>query len=128
MSHRRAFMVDSLPRLGPYSHACEVRGTVYLSGMVPVDTSTGAAIRDDVAEATRLIFRQAAKVLAAAGLGLEHVVKTTVYLADMADFPAMNGAYAEAFTEPYPARATLGVRELPGGFPVEIEFVAVRPE
>jgi 2-iminobutanoate/2-iminopropanoate deaminase len=112
----------------PYSQAvAAVPGeVVWVSGQVPVDPATGALGADDVAGQTRLCLRHVAAVLAAAGAGMGDVVKTTVYLTDLAgDFAPMNSAYAEAFAATAPARATVGVAALPLGARVEIEAVAV---
>lgn len=114
----------------PYSQAVAARPgeLVWVSGQVPVDPATGALAEGDVAAQTALALRHVAAVLAAAGCGLEHVVKTTVYLADLAgDFDAMNAAYAEGLGGAAPARATVGVAALPLGARVEIEAVAVVP-
>lgn len=114
----------------PYSQAVAAAAgeLVWVSGQVPVDPATGALVEGDVAAQTALVLRHLAAVLEAAGSGLEHVVKTTVYLADLSgDFAAMNAAYAEAFAGGAPARATVGVAALPLGARVEIEAVAVVP-
>ena len=115
----------------PYSQAVAASGgeIVWVSGQVPVDVATGALAAEDVAGQTAAALRNVAAILAAAGGGLRHVVKTTVFLTDLAaDFPAMNAAYAEAFGDGRPARATVGVAALPLGARVEIEAVAVIPE
>jgi 2-iminobutanoate/2-iminopropanoate deaminase len=113
----------------PYSQAVAASPgeLVYVSGQGAFEPSTGALVDGDVREQTALTLRNVAAVLAAAGAGLEHVVKTTVYLVDMDDFPAMNEVYARAFAGHAPARATVGVAALPLGARVEIEAVAVRP-
>ena len=113
----------------PYSQAVAATPgeIVFVSGQVPVDPGTGALIEDDVRLQTALVLRHVAAVLRAAGAGLEDVVKTTVFLVDMADFGAMNEVYAHAFAGHAPARATVGVAALPLGARVEIEAVAVVP-
>jgi 2-iminobutanoate/2-iminopropanoate deaminase len=113
----------------PYSQAVAATPgeIVFVSGQVPVDPGTGALIEDDVRLQTALVLRHVAAVLRAAGAGLEDVVKTTVFLLDMADFAAMNEVYAHAFAGHAPARATVGVAALPLGARVEIEAVAVVP-
>ena len=99
---------------------------VYVSGQLGIDPAEGTLVADDVSEQTALVIRHIAAVLAEAGGGLEDVVKTTVYLTDLAgDFPAMNEVYGHAFSGPAPARATVGVAALPLGARVEIEAVAV---
>lgn len=115
----------------PYSQAVAAEpGTlVFVSGQVPVDPGTGALVEADVAVQTALCLRHVAAVLAAANGNLGHVVKTTVYLTDLAgDFAAMNAVYGEAFRGHAPARATVGVAALPLGALVEIEAVAVIPD
>ena len=112
--------------VGPYSHAVVAADLLYLSGQTPIDPATGALVDGDVETQTRRVFANLAAVLSAAGLGLEDVVKCNVYLVDMADFAAMNAAYAQAFTEPFPARTTVAVAALPLGARVEIEAVAQR--
>lgn len=111
----------------PYSQAIIALGQrmVFVSGQVPLDPATGRLDGEDVATQTRRCLANIAAILGAAGATLGDVVKTTVYLMDMADFPVMNGAYAEAFGTHAPARATVGVSGLPVGARVEIEAVAV---
>lgn len=114
----------------PYSQGVAARPgeMVYVSGQVPVDPITGALAQGDVAAQTRLCMRHVAAVLAAAGAGLEQVVRTTIYLADLpGDFAAMNAAYGEALGGHAPARATVGVAALPLGARVEIDAIAVIP-
>ncbi len=113
--------------VGPYSHAAEQHGFVYLSGQTPVVPGTATLVAGGIAEQTRQCFANLAAVLSAAGLGFDDVVKCNVFLTDMADFAAMNAVYAEVFTEPYPARTTIGVAALPLGATVEIEMIAARP-
>ena len=113
--------------VGPYSHAVDADPFVFLSGQTPVDPVTGALVDGDVAAQTAQCLANLFAVLRAARLGPEHVQKCNVYLVDMADFAAMNGAYAAAFAVPYPARTTVGVAALPLGARVEIELVARRP-
>lgn len=116
--------------VGPYSHAVRAGGAgelLLLSGQTPIDPATGALVDGDVGTQTRRVFANLAAVLAAAGLTLDDVVKVNVYLTDMADFPAMNAAYAEAFSAPYPARTTVAVAGLPLGARVEIEATTQLP-
>ncbi len=112
--------------VGPYSHGVLSDGYVFLSGQTPIDSGTGALVDGTVDVQTRQCLANLAAVLAAGGLGFDDVVKCNVYLTDMADFPAMNTAYAEHFAEPYPARTTIGVVALPLGARVEIEMIARR--
>ena len=122
---RRAIVVPGLPKAGPYSHAVEAGGLVFLAGMIPIDES-GVVVKDDVRRGTALALDNVRKVLEAAGLGLDRVIKTTVFLRDMSDFAAMNEVYATYFTANEPARSTVEVKDLPAGAPVEIEVVAAR--
>ena len=112
--------------LGPYSHAVWAGDLLYLSGQTPVDPATGKLIDGDVDAQTRRAFRNLELVLLDAGLTLDDVIKCNVYLTNMADFPAMNGAYKACLGAPYPARTTVAVAGLPLGAQVEIELVARR--
>ncbi|MBO4417665.1 MAG: RidA family protein [Bacteroidales bacterium] len=113
--------------IGPYSQAIDSgTGLVFVSGQLPIDPATGAFPQGGVAEQTRQSLTNAKAILAAAGLGLENVVKTTVFLADMGDFAAMNGVYAQFFSAPFPARSAVAVKTLPKGALVEIECIAAK--
>ena len=113
--------------IGPYSQAIDSgTGLVFLSGQLPIDPATGAFPEGGIREQTRQSIRNAAAILAQAGLNLSDVVKTTVFLADMGDFAAMNEVYAEFFAAPYPARSAVAVKTLPKGALVEIECIAAR--
>lgn len=111
--------------IGPYSQAIDAGAFVYASGQLPVDAATGV-MPEGIKAQTEQSIANVKAVLAAAGLTLDNVVKTTVFLADMADFAAMNEVYATHFREPYPARSAVAVRELPKKALVEIEVVAAR--
>ena len=111
--------------IGPYSQAVRAGSTVYVSGQIPIDPATGAFAGEDIVTQTTQSLTNIRNILAAAGTDMSHVVKTTVLLADIADFAAMNEVYATFFTEPYPARAAFQVAALPKGALVEIEAVAV---
>ena len=112
--------------IGPYSQAIETETAVYVSGQIPLDPATGSLAEGGIKEQTDRAIKNVAAVLAGAGLGLGDVVKTTVLLADMGDFAAMNEVYARYFTEPFPARAAFEVSALPRGARVEIEAVATK--
>ena len=113
--------------IGPYSQAVDSgAGLVFVSGQLPIDPSTGAFPEGGVSEQTRQSLLNAQAILRAAGLGLADVVKTTVFLADMDDFAAMNAVYATFFSEPFPARSAVAVKTLPKGALVEIECIASR--
>lgn len=112
--------------IGPYSQAIEVNGFVYASGQLPIDPATGSFPEGGVQEQTRQSLENVKAILGEAGLTLANVVKTTVYLADMGDFAAMNGIYSEYFGEPYPARSAVAVKALPKGALVEVEVIAAR--
>ena len=113
--------------VGPYSHAVVHDGMVLCSGQTPLDPATGALVSGGVAEQTEQCFRNLFAVLADADLGAEDVLKVNVYLTDMDDFAAMNGAYETMFEQPSPARTTIGVAALPLGASVEIELLARTP-
>ncbi len=112
--------------IGPYSQAIEANGMLFCSGQIPINPATGAFVEGGIKEQTRQVFQNITQVLAAAGTDLSHVVKTTVFLSDMANFVAMNEVYAEFFTQPFPARSAVAVRELPKGALVEIEVLVVK--
>ena len=111
--------------IGPYSQAIDTGSFLYASGQIPLDPATGAILEGITAQ-TRQSLANVCAILDAAGLSVDNVVKTTVFLSDMANFGAMNEVYATVFTEPYPARSAVAVRELPKGVLVEIEVIAVR--
>lgn len=112
--------------IGPYSQAIEVNGFVFASGQIPIDPATGAFVEGGIQEQTRQALTNAQNILRAAGTDLSHVVKTTVYLSDIANFVPMNEIYAQFFTEPYPARSAVAVKDLPKGALVEIEVLAAK--
>ena len=112
--------------IGPYSQAIEVNGFVYASGQIPIDPATGQFVEGGIKEQTRQSLTNAQNILKEAGTDLSHVVKTTVYLSDIANFVPMNEVYAEFFTEPYPARSAVAVKDLPKGALVEIEVLAAK--
>ena len=111
--------------IGPYSQAVKTNGMVFCSGQIPIDVATGEFVSADVAEQTEQVLKNLSAVLEAAGTSLNEVVKTTVFLADMNDFAAMNDVYARYFSENKPARATVQAARLPRDARVEIECVAV---
>jgi 2-iminobutanoate/2-iminopropanoate deaminase len=113
--------------IGPYSQAIDSgAGLVFVSGQLPIDPATGAFPEGGVAEQVRQSLLNTQAILRAAGLELADVVKTTVFLADMGDFAAMNAVYATFFAEPFPARSAVAVKTLPKGALVEIECIATR--
>jgi len=110
--------------IGPYSQAIQVGNLIYTSGQIPIDPATGQLVEGGIKEQTRQSLSNIQAILQEAGLTMASVVKTTVFLADMADFAEMNSIYAEFFTEPYPARSAVAVKTLPKNALVEIEVVA----
>ena len=110
--------------IGPYSQAIQVGNLIYTSGQIPIDPATGQFVEGGIKEQTRQSLRNIQAILQEAGLTMASVVKTTVFLADMADFADMNNVYAEFFTEPYPTRSAVAVKTLPKNALVEIEVVA----
>lgn len=111
--------------IGPYSQAIEVNGFVYASGQLPLDPATGT-FPEGIKAQTRQSLLNAKAIMEAAGLSLNDVVKTTVLLADIADFAELNEVYAEFFSEPYPARSAFAVKSVPKGALVEIECIAAK--
>jgi len=124
---RKAFSAKGAVAVGPYSHAVESGGFVYLSGQTPIDPATGKIVEGDILAQTRQTFANLFNVLEAAGLTPDDVVKVNVYMTDIGNFKAMNEVYATRFSAPFPARTTIGVKELPLGALIEIEMVATRP-
>src|SRR5688572_4491764 len=111
--------------IGPYSQAVKVNGMVFCSGQIPIDPLTGSFVSDNIAEQTEQVLKNLNAVLESAGSGLDRVVKTTVFLADMEDFAAMNEVYSKYFDGNKPARATVQAARLPRDAKVEIECVAI---
>lgn len=112
--------------IGPYSQAICIGDLLYTSGQIPLDPATGKLVEGGIAEQSHQALKNLGSVLAAAGLGYENVVKTTVFLADMADFAEFNGIYAQYFTSDCPARSCVQVAALPAGAKVEVEAVAAK--
>ena len=111
--------------IGPYSQAVKAGNMVFCSGQIPIDPTTGEFVSNNVAEQTHQVLTNLSAVLEAAGTNLNNVVKTTVFLADMNDFTAMNEIYAEFFSDNEPARATVQAARLPRDARVEIDCIAV---
>ena len=110
--------------IGPYSQAVRAGSLLFVSGQIPLDPETGVLVEGDIAVQTHRVLRNLAAILEAAGSSLDRVVRTTVYLADMGDFPAMNDVYGTYFALPAPARATIQAARLPRDARVEIDAVA----
>ena len=122
---RQAVSTPSAPKaIGPYSQAIRAGSLLFVSGQVPIDPATGHIINGDIAAQTHRVFQNIGEILKAGGASFDHVVRTTVFLADMNDFAAMNEAYATYFTTPAPARATVQVSRLPRDARVEIDVIA----
>ena len=124
----KALSTDKAPAaIGPYSQAIDSgSGLLFLSGQIPIDPATGVFVDGGVKEQTKQCLLNAQAILQSAGLSLANVVKTTVYLADMGDFAAMNEVYAQFFTQPFPARSAVAVKVLPNGALVEVECIAAK--
>ncbi len=123
---KQAIATDAAPAaIGPYSQAVKIGDLVFLSGQIPLDPSRGKLVEGQIEDETRRVLNNLKAVLEADGLAMDAIVKTTVYLTDLGDFPRVNQTYAEFFSEPFPARATVQVAALPRGAKVEIDAVAV---
>ena len=123
----KAIITSKAPAaIGPYSQAIEAGGFVFASGQLPINPATGAFPEGGIKEQTRQSILNAKAILEEAGCTLANVVKTTVLLADIADFADMNEVYASFFYEPFPARSAFAVRDLPKGALVEIEMIAAK--
>ena len=112
--------------LGPYSILTEANGFVFCSGMISIDPATGKPVEGDVQAQTHQVMKNIGAVLGDIGLAYDDIVKTTIFLADIADFPKVNEVYGEYVGEAKPARSTIEAGALPGGFQVEIECIAAR--
>jgi len=124
--NREAIQTDKAPKaIGPYAQAIKVNGFIYTAGQIPIDPKTGNFVEGGINEQTRQVLENLKAVLAAAGSSLDQVVKATVFLRNMADFPAMNEVYGEYLGNAKPARSTVAVAELPRGALVEIDLVAL---
>lgn len=123
---KKTYLIDGLPQSGAYSNVVEAGDFLFVSGTLPVNTINNAAIKDNVAEATKLILNNIRKALAECGSSIDLIVKTTVFLRDISDFPVMNEVYVSYFTHSQPARSCVAVKSIPGDFPVEIEAIAIK--
>jgi 2-iminobutanoate/2-iminopropanoate deaminase len=122
---RDAVSTSSAPAaIGPYSQAVRAGSLLFVSGQIPLDPATGKIVEGDLAAQTHRVFQNLGAILRAAGASFENVVRTTVYLADMNDFPAMNEIYGTYFSSPAPARATVQAARLPRDARLEIEVIA----
>jgi 2-iminobutanoate/2-iminopropanoate deaminase len=122
---RQAVSTASAPKaIGPYSQAVRAGALLFVSGQVPLDPATGQLVEGDIAAQTHRVFQNLGEILKAGGASFDHVVRTTVFLADMNDFAAMNEVYATYFTSPAPARATVQVSRLPRDARIEIDVIA----
>jgi len=125
---KRVISTSAAPAaIGPYSQAVGIGELVFLSGQIPLDPTTGELVGEDVELQCRQCLTNLGAVLEAAGLGFDDVVRTTIFLADMADFQAVNAIYAEHFGDARPARSTVQVAALPRRARVEIDAIAVSP-
>jgi 2-iminobutanoate/2-iminopropanoate deaminase len=125
---RTAVTSDDAPKAqGVYTPAIRAGQLLFISGQIPVDPKTGAVVEGDITAQADQSMRNVAALLKAAGLGFEHVARTTVFLADMDDFAAMNAVYAKYIVDPPPARATVQVARLPRDVRIEIDAIAIIP-
>ncbi|MCC7163617.1 MAG: RidA family protein [Anaerolineae bacterium] len=123
---RRVIHTDNAPKaIGPYSQALRSGDFIFTAGQIPLDPATNKLVEGDIAVQTRRVLTNLSNILEAAGSSLSRVLKTTVFLADLNDFQAMNAVYAEFFGEQPPARSTIQVARLPAGALVEIEAIAI---
>jgi 2-iminobutanoate/2-iminopropanoate deaminase len=116
---------DAPKAMGAYSPAIKAGNLLFVSGQIPIDPASGALIDGDITAQTEQVMRNLGALLRAAGVGFEHVVRTTVFLADMGDFAAMNEVYGRHIVAPPPARATVQVARLPRDVKIEVDAIAV---
>ena len=127
MNIKKEITTNNAPKaIGPYSQAIDTPSFVFTSGQIPIDPSTGKLVSDDVKEQTIQVFKNIKGILEEAGLTFDNVVKTTVFITDMADFAAVNEIYKEYFNAPFPARSCVQVAALPLGAKVEIETICLK--
>ena len=124
---KEVIQTDLAPKaVGPYSQAIMTKDMIYTSGQIPIDPKAGKIVAETIEAQTEQVMNNLKAVLATAGVGMDRIVKTTCYLADINDFAAFNGVYAQYFLENPPARSCFQVAALPMGAKVEVEVVAVR--
>lgn len=123
---RQAISTPAAPQaVGPYSQAIRAGSLLFVSGQIPIDPATGQIVPGDITAQTRRVMQNVGEILKAAGSSFDQVVRTTVYLADLADFPAMNEAYGAFFQSPAPARSTIQAVRLPRDAKLEIDVIAL---
>ena len=123
---RQAIHTDTAPKaIGPYSQAVRSGSTLYLSGQTPLDPATGEMVAGGIAEQATRVFENLKAVLGAAGASFDDVVRVAIYITDLGNFGAVNEVMKKYFSEPYPARSTIGVAALPRGAAVEVDVIAV---
>lgn len=124
---KKAFRTEQAPNpVGPYSQVVQCGELLFLAGQVPLTAGSGPLNDGDIVAQTKQVLNNLKAVLEAAGCTMDHIVKTTIFLADLGDFEAVNKVYAEYFREPYPARSTVQVAKLPRGARLEIDAIASR--
>ena len=123
---KKVYNVAGQATAGPYSHATEAGGFIFVSGTGPIDIENNIFEFDDVKKATKIVLENISRILKAAGSSLDRVVKANVYLRDMADFNAMNEVYTTYFPKDPPARTCIAAKQLPANIPVEIEVIALK--
>ena len=122
---KRIISTDAAPAaIGPYSQAVQVNGILFISGQIPVEPSTGYIVQGDITDQTEQVFKNIEAILTDAGMTIDNVVKTTVFLADINHFAAMNAVYAKHFSKDFPARSAVAVKSLPKNALLEIETIA----
>lgn len=125
---KKIIQTEKAPKaIGPYSQAVQIANLIFTAGQIGLDPQTGELVGADIESQTRQVLTNLKNILEAAGSSLSHVVKTTVFLQDMSEFPRMNAIYAEFFPQNPPARSTVAVAALPKGARVEIEAIALLP-
>ncbi len=125
--HRVISTPDAPSAIGPYSQAMRAGALLFCSGQIPLDPKTGQLVEGDIAAQTERVLQNLEAILHATGAGFPHVVKSTIYLVDLADFATVNEIYGRRFPSAPPARATVQVAALPKGARVEIDMIAVLP-
>ena len=126
MNSREIISTDKAPAaIGPYSQGVKAGGLIFFSGQIPLDPASGEVCTGDIAAQTELVMNNIAALLTAAGVGFDSIVKTTIFLTNLADFAVVNEIYGRRFPQAPPARSTVEVKALPRGVAIEIEVIAV---
>jgi 2-iminobutanoate/2-iminopropanoate deaminase len=124
---REIFSIPGAPKpIGPYSQAVKMNGTLYVSGQIPLNPQTGALVLSSIEESTHRVMQNIQALIEEAGMSMKDIVKASIFIKDMGQFPQINSVYAQYFSDDFPARETVQVADLPMGVPIEISCIAIQ--